>query len=201
GKVLSPAEIAKVNALPEFEKKLAELESEDARAAELEAQQAAASGAASSSMPPSDRAKHSPGLEPSQAPRAQQAAGPGQQRPPALQMPWQGQPPPQQQQQHQQHPQHQQVAQLPAQQPTFSGAPPHIQELHAQIEAQRRELEEKQKHIEYLVQQQHQQGGSMAQLSQLYLSPGPPPLESPNNALPNAGVPMSPVSGLPPHVQ
>jgi len=164
GKILSAAELAKVNALPEFEKKLAELESEEEAAA------AAGEGISHEGLLGIDQGV-SPEVGPVSSPNAGSSVWDGSQLSPQT---------------------------TPQQAMSVS-------EMKSQIELQRRQLEEKQRHIERLIQLQQQQAPGAGTVSPIRgqqgtglhgaVSPGPPPLGSPSmgpQQIPVSAVPLSP---------
>eukprot|EP00756_Hemistasia_phaeocysticola_P016544 Hpha_TRINITY_DN15482_c6_g1::TRINITY_DN15482_c6_g1_i1::g.172713::m.172713 len=162
GKILSAAELAKVNALPEFENKLAQLESEEEAAA------AAGEGISHEALLGVDQTGVSPEAAPVSSPNAGSSV-------------WDG-------------------SQLSPQ--TTPQQAMSVHELQSQIELQRRQLEEKQRHIERLIQLQQQQQPGAIPVSPIRgqqgtglhgaVSPGPPPLGSPS-----MGPQQIPVSAVP----
>eukprot|EP01062_Namystynia_karyoxenos_P006742 TRINITY_DN1235_c1_g1_i3.p1 TRINITY_DN1235_c1_g1~~TRINITY_DN1235_c1_g1_i3.p1 ORF type:complete len:802 (+),score=275.50 TRINITY_DN1235_c1_g1_i3:143-2407(+) len=168
GKMLSAAEVAKVNALPEFEARLAELEAEEeAENGQRDGGAGGAAGVGAVGSFGSSGIALSPSADAMQSP-AWPSGGEGSQLSP-----------------------HGTPQQLPA-----AGAGISITELQSQIEQQKRELEEKQKHIERLLQQQTmspQRGARPPGRGPA--SPGPPPLGSPSMG-PQQGLPLSPCAGM-----
>eukprot|EP01065_Artemidia_motanka_P052335 TRINITY_DN942_c0_g2_i1.p1 TRINITY_DN942_c0_g2~~TRINITY_DN942_c0_g2_i1.p1 ORF type:complete len:705 (+),score=317.79 TRINITY_DN942_c0_g2_i1:335-2449(+) len=160
GKILSAAEIAKVQALPEFERRLAELEAEEEadNAAAAEGQQ---DGAEDTAASPPAKVAASP-HEVASSPAWPSADG-GSQVSPGVS-------------------------------PLQQNAGLSITELQAQIELQRRELEEKQRHIERLLLHQ---GPAPTGHGHIHgaASPGPPPLGSPSMGPQHGALPLSPVHG------